>query len=196
MPKSSTKKAGTTSSEEPPLVSLSAAAAGDVTHGGAANSADTFHCALCMANVKPEDIRDHFKVYHKITKSDAVEKLLVLGATISSEVDLNQAEPPWRKEDTKVEMPSSSFTAAAAVQTGHGLKAGSLVQGHIVGYPWWPAIVDQVEESGETPVSRQLIDNYLSTHFRLFLLNQLFHQNSDFLAVKLGSQTAFRQRQN
>ena len=158
MPKSSTKKAGTISSEEPHLVSLSAAA-GDVAHG-VTDSADTFHCTLCMANVKPEKIRDHFKVYHKITKSDAVEKLLVLGATISSEVDLNQAEPPWRKEDTQVEMPSSSFTAAAAVQTGHGFKAGSLVQGHIVGYPWWPAIVDQVEESGETPVSQQSINTF------------------------------------
>ena len=186
MPKSSTKKAGTASSEEPPLVSLSAAAAGDVTHGGAANSADTFHCALCMANVKPEDIRDHFKVYHKITKSDAVDKLLVLGATISSEVDLNQAEPPWRKErDTKVEMPSSSVTAAAAVQTGHGLKAGSLVQGHIVGYPWWPAIVDQVEESGETPVSRQLHNNYLLTKSTYLVLQASFYSNSFFLKTQI-----------
>ena len=100
-----------------------------------------FQCTLCMGKVSQDNIRKHFRVHHKITKVGAVEKLVTMGAAVQGAV----FPPPAEGEETEETEEEEEEEQEVVPKMANNLGPGSLVQGHVVGYPWWPAIVNKVE---------------------------------------------------
>jgi len=115
--------------------------------GGEAQDEDTFQCTLCMRHLHQDVLIEHFKTHHKITKVGAIERLVTLGAAIGNHSDPSPSKGEDQSQNVKLE--ETVFVSAPG--QGEYLE-GDLVMAHVMGYPWWPAIVRRMSKPDEVEV--------------------------------------------